>query len=473
MKILVYFIFVFGLSLKVLAGGTVGNGGDVVACKANGEIKYKFYDYYEAEKLRKIKIDLGPANISVQKKIQLALTRLNNLDRRLAATLSGFSMTFMSESFFSDEDLVDIPDTGNLGIPSGCEIKQLAIQREPKIPGDKRFTIDEKIWSKLSNDDQAGLILHEIILRHARTSKNYFHADTERVRYFNSVVSSSSIEALSIQDYLKLQDIIQLCPSTATIQNLDVRTKQENCGRSYETDEKNQTGFWLLRGQSLIAKLPDGRPISGNIEKARIVIDLDHPNILLNISARLTTNRTQFNYLIFQVTASEFQARGPQLLVNDVYQADITSPQITTGHGDFYIDGSRFFGQAELNLNNFKSKIYDSSIEFNEKGLITSFGGSRMNFGGQTCGRLEVNDLGFVFQGECTGITSVQEKLIYFNGHVTFFNSGKVKSFYRRDNGIIKLKSATGKTIKVGPCDFVELNEEEKVVQHKPQQCST
>lgn len=82
----------------------------------------------------------------------------------------------------------DIQDSLVRVFPRGCKIEQIAIQKEPAFPEDKRFTVSKDLWDLLDEDNKAGLVLHEIIYREALL---YGHEDSVNARYVNSIWTSA------------------------------------------------------------------------------------------------------------------------------------------------------------------------------------------------------------------------------------------------------------------------------------------
>lgn len=205
--------FVLGCSLNgvVAQASTVGNGGDGLVCRSDaGAIQsIEFLDYFEGRVLRAVVPDLGEQQLSVEAKVGLALGRLADLDHerflQYSAEFGGF---FANVQWVRGVNLIDIPDYGQLPIdPTHCKLEQLAIQRKPEIPGDKRYIINGDLWDQMSNDSKAGLVLHEIIYRDAIQRG---HTNSMMVRYFNTLVSSHRLDGMSPADYIQLLSTLAL-----------------------------------------------------------------------------------------------------------------------------------------------------------------------------------------------------------------------------------------------------------------------
>ncbi len=206
------------IGLKTFAGvKVVGNGGDAVVCytdSSKNQIRsVQMFDYWEQEQVLKYgKIDLGPANISVQDKIVIATNRIAKFDPNLSAfvlknakNLADNIQSYLANSYI----LPDIQDSNPKIIPSkpDCFIEQFAIQYKDVQTGQRRFYISEKLYNDVntSNDDRAGLLLHEAIYRYAilyREAKN-----SDGVRIFNYVSATKKLETLSeyqLDEYLNI-----------------------------------------------------------------------------------------------------------------------------------------------------------------------------------------------------------------------------------------------------------------------------
>lgn len=170
-----------------------GNGGDAVVCRnSNNQItRAELLDYYEARVLRNIEIDLGPADKSHIDKFYVALDRLKFFSPVRSRVYAEELKNFEAETqFIPGVELVQIEDEEPTVIPTGCKIEQLAVQRNPVFPGDKRFVVSKDIWDKLDTTSKAGLILHEIIYREAL---NYKHKNSVHVRYFNAFIANPNL----------------------------------------------------------------------------------------------------------------------------------------------------------------------------------------------------------------------------------------------------------------------------------------
>lgn len=179
-------------SLQSRGGGHDGNGGDAVVCTQNGKVTAELLDFYEARVMRDIKIDLGPADLSVEAKLDIALGRLREISPARADRYAALIANFHANAeFLTRYNLPDVTDSKHVLLPSNCSIKQLVIQRKNPPAGEKKFLVNQDLWVLLSNTDRAGILLHEAVYEEAleRGATNSI-----KTRYFNSKISSSLAE---------------------------------------------------------------------------------------------------------------------------------------------------------------------------------------------------------------------------------------------------------------------------------------
>ncbi len=206
-------LILIGLIFSPLAfpgGEYIGNGGDVLECRENGRFtSIELLDFFEARFMgRPYTIDLGEESLSVSEKVGIFLERIDRVDPERGERYRNFWSVFFDEAQIEPMDLIDIPDSGHIGVPYGCEIKQSAIHREPIRRTDKRYFIDQTLWDLLDNTNKAGLIIHEIVYREAY---NLGHRNSLTVRDFVSWVTSrefSFVTPFVFQEYIYKNDLI-------------------------------------------------------------------------------------------------------------------------------------------------------------------------------------------------------------------------------------------------------------------------
>jgi hypothetical protein len=183
-----------------LADHRVGNGGDAVVCRENGDIKsVQLLDFYEARLLRGTVPALGEPLLAPLAKAKLALARIARFDPERAAAYTAVVDSFYAEArFLVDAQLEDVPDSNHLALPRGCTIEQLAIQRTPSFPDEPRYLIDDTLWQKMDDEGRAGLILHETIYREAIRRGQ---GDSVAARYLTAYVASEKLDAATQAQY--------------------------------------------------------------------------------------------------------------------------------------------------------------------------------------------------------------------------------------------------------------------------------
>lgn len=195
------FSILISSSLALAGGDWVGNGGNVLECTSSGQVQ--LLDYYEGESQRHIPVDLGPSG-NYKDKVIFALDRLGSINPTRALKYKKWLASFDEETqWFSQGKFLSIRDSGAVIIPSECEVQQVAIQRPQDLimPGDKRYLVDQRLWDRLSEQDKAGLILHELIYREGIENGQ---TSSPRVRYFNQIISSAEISTYDSRRLLKL-----------------------------------------------------------------------------------------------------------------------------------------------------------------------------------------------------------------------------------------------------------------------------
>lgn len=203
-KLLVCVLLGLMTSAAMAEGGLVGNGGDVVVCRnSDNSIKFiELLDFYEARIQRGQIIKLNP-ELSVDDNIAIYLERIGARDAYQKNQIESLYKSFHQEAnFLAGVELVDISDSGHVAFPAGCKVEQIAIQRIPLYPKEKRYTINKDLWDQLSSSDRAGLVIHEIIYRNSIDTKT--EVNSIPTRYFNSILASDDLKSLKPSEYFDL-----------------------------------------------------------------------------------------------------------------------------------------------------------------------------------------------------------------------------------------------------------------------------
>jgi hypothetical protein len=173
-------------------GNGVGNGGDVVVCDA----KVELLDFVEAKLLKKFSFS-RVADLDHQVIARKAITNLRRVDPELGTqyekVLLGIELRLQ---FLDKADFRDVPDSFEVGLPTGCQLKQVAIQQEAE--GIKQIRISRALWEKLDPFNKAGLLTHEIIYEHFLLLGE---TNSVKARTFNAYIFSNEIARHDVKTY--------------------------------------------------------------------------------------------------------------------------------------------------------------------------------------------------------------------------------------------------------------------------------
>lgn len=192
-----------------LASNERGNGGKLVECDENHPKRYELLDLYEARKIPEwgLVTDLGGAELSADEKVNAVLDKLARVDPNKARVLkTKFSEFYSNTSFLWNMRLADIPDVGLASLENGCQLVQLAVQKKPQLPGQKLYTIDKDYWDKIGSDNQAALILHELV--YGLTDGK--HKDSSGVRYFTANITSTRMNDITVPAFETIAETSRL-----------------------------------------------------------------------------------------------------------------------------------------------------------------------------------------------------------------------------------------------------------------------
>ncbi len=187
----IYFLLSF--STAGLSGQEAGNGGHLVKC---GDT-YRLLDFYEADQAG-LTIDLGAPDLSVSDKIALAANRLAAFDPKLKDVIIQGAAVFESNSVLTD-GIPKTKDTGKITLGTGCELVQFAIQYKPRFLGDISYAVERSLFESqdISNDEKAGLILHEILFKDQLERKKSEQYTSKAVRDFLGKLASDGFSGMS------------------------------------------------------------------------------------------------------------------------------------------------------------------------------------------------------------------------------------------------------------------------------------
>lgn len=200
----------FALCSPAFAVQNVGNGGAVAKGTCDGFdptlLVTEVLDFYEVRHLFQIAPDLGPMELNVSAKVEMALDRLARLDPDRAETYRGWFRSFDEESrdhepLMPFPPLKDAGDTSRL-LRSGCHLEKIIDQSEPTSTiSNKRYLIRRQQFESLDNDSKAGLILHELFYRDAIARG---HATSIKARIMTGLFASKEVESWTLERYVQV-----------------------------------------------------------------------------------------------------------------------------------------------------------------------------------------------------------------------------------------------------------------------------
>jgi hypothetical protein len=190
------------VAVPAYAARIVGNGGVGVVCTPpNAPSTVEVLDLYEGRRDWLMTFDLDPTVADPYAKVGHVLDRLAAVDPTRAALYKGWLATFKDDSLIYNDDqhFNLINDYGTPNLQSYCRTVQIAVQRTPENPNDRRYEIDGSYWDGhsgqgLDADNQAGLILHEIVYRDALRRG---HTDSIAAHYLTALFASTLMSTMT------------------------------------------------------------------------------------------------------------------------------------------------------------------------------------------------------------------------------------------------------------------------------------
>lgn len=191
-----------------------GNAGFVLACDGKKPV---VLDLHENETRQLGEIQFSSQSHTQSKALDI-IARLESHDKARASQYKSWALAFFNEvQWVHDAALNQTPDLGMVIIPNNCQLEQVVFQRNPSILNSKRYMINQNLWNQLDSDNQAALIVHEIIYREFMNSVTQEPA-SERIRVFNLVLHTNLLAGLTLPEYISL--IQELHLTSYTSQNL-------------------------------------------------------------------------------------------------------------------------------------------------------------------------------------------------------------------------------------------------------------
>lgn len=171
-------------------------GGHVVVCKKGSIESAHLLEYYLAEK-NSTPIDLGSSTSTKDQYLREALRRVRQFSplraehyQKLISSLQE-RWEIVPKLYVGAGEKVSVPN-----LDQGCVIRQIVIQKEIETSVshfENRYFVDQRYWRQLSIRDQAGLILHSLLLKERF---DYVYPTSEDVRKLNTLISTSSFKKL-------------------------------------------------------------------------------------------------------------------------------------------------------------------------------------------------------------------------------------------------------------------------------------
>lgn len=264
------------------AGGLDGGGGQILVCHKAGQKYYQLYDYWKANdgKIRIPKKDFEAAKYKLPSKaesealqidsqftsknyrerLSVLLKRLERLSSLRARIYRKWAENFENEALIDRESSITYVADSSGFVPNNCDKESIVVikQMEPKIPGEKRYSINGKIWDELDQFPlvKAGLVMHELVYREffladeiqdflkqpLRVSRN---TGARPVHYINAIIGSTNFIHMSQKQFLKslvyanplFFEIPNGFPVLAEWDDLIPNSKYSNDQYNYHTEE--------------------------------------------------------------------------------------------------------------------------------------------------------------------------------------------------------------------------------------------
>ena len=310
-------------------------------------------------------------------------------------------------------NLVDIPDSGHIATPHGCEIVQIAVQKEPEFPDEKTFTISKDLWDHQALDERskAGLILHEVIYQKALKSS---HTDSIKTRYLTSFLTSTKFVPEAVGQYIDIRTRTSLGVPEV------VGFKGQWFYNKFSTDLQFHDNGWLKEGRLIGAT-----------------------SWTLKSGERLTFKQDQ------QSTRLKFHSNGALEAANNVEPAEIAIE-----HGVIMTNGYLEFDEQERLIEANVGRGPNDSITLATSPAIIVNGTITLFEGKYPTGGDMVNTQTVTVCGEQLAVP--QFRAVEFDQTLTSpIFVGRVEGavmlcFKNKDTGLLEKKQTTGDSLNLG-----------------------
>jgi hypothetical protein len=188
------------------ATNKVGNGGNVVSCKATSGHQITLLDFYEADhSIGKLPAVVpGETALSIT---QRTLGKLKTIAPELFTQYLKRSQHVLEEfDFKEDIRLKSVSDSFHFFEPKAehCQVFQTVVRKVTVTKGEKRFLVDQSLWKEMDSVQQAGLIMHEILNEHFALLGE---ENSIKARKFNSYLFAQNFNQSEFWRFIKSLDI--------------------------------------------------------------------------------------------------------------------------------------------------------------------------------------------------------------------------------------------------------------------------
>jgi len=199
----IFFLFSFLLISNSYAGTDWverGNAGFAIQCDSG---RFRILDLFEAEQ-DGLALDQEHSS-SVEERFNHLISKISQHNPSRANLYSQWYKDFYSGNetkFIPNVNIQPIDNNGYTPVPKNCQLFQVIFQRQPSEFNSARYNISKDLWDQLSPYDQAGLLLHEFILRELSTPPSA-QPNSEISRKFNGWLNSTDSSNITLRKYLE------------------------------------------------------------------------------------------------------------------------------------------------------------------------------------------------------------------------------------------------------------------------------
>jgi hypothetical protein len=206
---LVVFVLIASVVHAKASGYNVGNGGDVLICeRETGLPEVALLDLAEL-KLR-YDLILTPtieAGTSRDEILSLLFSRIEQRFPAYAQNLRSLYVDFWSlAEIVNNKSIPSLRDEGLYLQVDGCSLQQIAINfTDPTRQMKYKYIIDGALWKKISVQEQALLVIHELIYRQQSVKSGSSFRTSEHIRKLVALLASDSFDDPKYREFLNQQ----------------------------------------------------------------------------------------------------------------------------------------------------------------------------------------------------------------------------------------------------------------------------